>query len=98
MPARAERVSLSWDYSLPPAPSASSHLSDILSVSNKYVDEFKMEPGSVVVADMRPDNAGIWLMHCHVNDHIAAGVLRLPTSHPLIAPSYAPGEWRGGGS
>jgi FtsP/CotA-like multicopper oxidase with cupredoxin domain len=22
-----------------------------------------------------PDDAGIWLFHCHVNDHISAGML-----------------------
>ena len=29
----------------------------------------------MVVADMVPDNPGIWLFHCHVNDHITAGML-----------------------
>jgi manganese oxidase len=24
---------------------------------------------------MRPDNPGIWLYHCHVNDHITAGMI-----------------------
>jgi len=24
---------------------------------------------------MVPDNVGIWLFHCHVNDHIRAGML-----------------------
>ena len=26
------------------------------------------------IADMQPDDAGIWLLHCHINDHIAAGM------------------------
>jgi hephaestin len=25
-------------------------------------------------ADMVPDDPGTWLYHCHVNDHIAAGM------------------------
>jgi manganese oxidase len=29
----------------------------------------------MVTADMVPDNVGIWLYHCHVNDHIDAGML-----------------------
>ena len=29
----------------------------------------------MIVADMVPDNPGIYLFHCHVNDHIAAGML-----------------------
>lgn len=29
----------------------------------------------MVTADMVPDNTGIWLLHCHVNDHITAGMI-----------------------
>lgn len=29
----------------------------------------------MVVADIVPDNPGTWLFHCHVNDHISAGML-----------------------
>jgi len=32
-------------------------------------------PAQMVVADMTPDAPGIWLFHCHVNDHIIAGML-----------------------
>ena len=34
-------------------------------------------PGSMVVADMVPDDVGTWIFHCHVNDHITAGMLAL---------------------
>lgn len=30
---------------------------------------------SMKVADMVPDDPGSWLFHCHVNDHITAGML-----------------------
>jgi manganese oxidase len=30
--------------------------------------------GGMVTADMEPDDPGIWLLHCHINDHIAAGM------------------------
>jgi hephaestin len=29
----------------------------------------------MIIADMEPDDAGTWLFHCHVNDHIRAGML-----------------------
>jgi FtsP/CotA-like multicopper oxidase with cupredoxin domain len=29
------------------------------------------------VADMVPDNPGIWLFHCHVEDHMMAGMSAL---------------------
>jgi len=38
-------------------------------------DLIELLPGSMRVLDMRPDNPGIWLYHCHVNDHITAGML-----------------------
>jgi hephaestin len=32
-------------------------------------------PASMKVLDMAPDNPGVWLYHCHVNDHIDAGMI-----------------------
>jgi manganese oxidase len=37
-------------------------------------DVAELLPATTIVADMVPDNAGIWMFHCHVNDHIAAGM------------------------
>jgi hephaestin len=38
-------------------------------------DVVNLLPASMVVADMVPDNPGTWLFHCHVNDHISAGMV-----------------------
>ena len=38
-------------------------------------DIAELLPASMKVLDMRPDNPGTWLYHCHVNDHIDAGML-----------------------
>ncbi len=32
-------------------------------------------PMTMTVADMVPDDVGTWLFHCHVNDHITAGMI-----------------------
>jgi len=32
-------------------------------------------PASMVTADMVPDARGVWLFHCHVNDHLTAGMV-----------------------
>jgi hephaestin len=40
-------------------------------------DMTELLPGSMHVFDMRPDDPGTWLLHCHVNDHILAGMLAL---------------------
>lgn len=37
-------------------------------------DTINLLPAAMVVADMVPDNTGIWLFHCHVSDHITAGM------------------------
>ena len=37
-------------------------------------DVVELLPATTLVADMVPDAAGIWMYHCHVNDHIAAGM------------------------
>jgi len=38
-------------------------------------DVILIGPASMVTADMVPDDPGTWLFHCHVNDHITAGML-----------------------
>jgi hephaestin len=38
-------------------------------------DVVSVLPMSMVTADMQADNPGVWLFHCHVNDHITAGMI-----------------------
>lgn len=40
-------------------------------------DMLELLPGSMKVFDMVPDDPGTWLYHCHVNDHIKAGMQAL---------------------
>jgi hephaestin len=44
-------------------------------VGGMRMDVVSLLPASMVVADMVPDDRGTWLFHCHVGDHIAAGML-----------------------
>jgi len=37
-------------------------------------DVVDLLPATMIVADMVPDAVGEWLYHCHVNDHIDAGM------------------------
>jgi manganese oxidase len=50
------------------------HGNDVV-VSGMRMDVVNLLPASMVVADMVPDNAGVWLFHCHVNDHLTAGMV-----------------------
>jgi FtsP/CotA-like multicopper oxidase with cupredoxin domain len=43
-------------------------------VMGMRTDVEQLLPGAMQIADMTMDNPGIWLFHCHVNDHITAGM------------------------
>jgi hephaestin len=49
------------------------HGNDVV-VSGMRMDTVSLLPAGMVVADMVPDDPGTWLFHCHVNDHIVAGM------------------------
>lgn len=39
------------------------------------VDVLNLLPATHTTVDMQPDNPGTWMYHCHVNDHIEAGMM-----------------------
>lgn len=39
------------------------------------LDVAKTLPATTDTYDLRPDNPGTWMFHCHVNDHIEAGMM-----------------------
>jgi manganese oxidase len=45
-----------------------------VTVYGHRVDVVSLLPATTVVADMTPDDPGIWMFHCKVNDHIKAGM------------------------
>ena len=46
-----------------------------VTIAGMRTDVASLLPATMVTADMVPDNPGTWLYHCHVNDHIAAGMI-----------------------
>ena len=46
-------------------------------VNDQRTDVIALSPAQMVTADMVPDNPGIWLFHCHVADHMRAGMSAL---------------------
>ncbi len=50
-----------------------------LAYNGRHTDVIELLPGSMATADMVADNTGTWLIHCHVADHIDAGMLALYT-------------------
>jgi hephaestin len=46
-----------------------------VTIGGMRTDVANLLPAGMVIADMTPDDPGTWLYHCHVNDHISAGML-----------------------
>jgi manganese oxidase len=51
------------------------HGNVITTTMGEHMDTVSLLPGAMVQGDMVPDDPGTWLFHCHVNDHIIAGML-----------------------
>jgi hypothetical protein len=50
-------------------------------------DTIGLLPATMTIADMTPDDPGIWLFHCHVTDHILAG---MQTRYQVLTNYQAP--------
>jgi hephaestin len=50
------------------------HGNTVLMNGMNRTDSVQLVPGAMVNVDMVPDDPGTWLFHCHVNDHILAGM------------------------
>jgi FtsP/CotA-like multicopper oxidase with cupredoxin domain len=49
---------------------------------SRHTDVIELLPASMATADMVADNPGTWMLHCHVADHIAAGMVTTFTIEP----------------
>jgi FtsP/CotA-like multicopper oxidase with cupredoxin domain len=50
------------------------HGETVVTESGSHTDVLELLPASMRVVDMFPDNPGTWLLHCHVADHMIAGM------------------------
>ncbi len=41
----------------------------------KHTDVIALSPAQMVTVDMLPDNPGTWMYHCHLSDHMHAGMI-----------------------
>ena len=53
----------------------------IVKINGTYTDVVELLPASMKSADMLADNPGQWMYHCHVADHITAGMTSLYRVH-----------------
>jgi len=47
---------------------------NVVSIGGHRTDIFSLLPAQFVTADMVPDNVGMWMFHCHVDEHLEAGM------------------------
>ena len=47
---------------------------NVVDIAHMRTDVGIISPMSMLIADMVPDNAGTWLVHCHITFHNAAGM------------------------
>lgn len=43
-------------------------------VNGSRTDVLNIAPAQMITADMKPNNPGIWLFHCHVSEHMQGGM------------------------
>jgi manganese oxidase len=44
-------------------------------VAGQRTDVLNLNPAVMITADMTPDAPGVWLYHCHISDHMMAGMV-----------------------
>jgi hephaestin len=50
---------------------------NVVTVNGSRTDVILLSPAQMVTADMVPDNVGTWMYHCHVSEHMMAGMMAL---------------------
>ncbi len=58
------------------------HGMKVIEEGRRRTDVVELLPASMKVADMRADNPGTWLTHCHVAEHMLEGMFARYTVHP----------------
>lgn len=57
----------------------------VVQYGNRHTDVIELMPGSMAVADMKADNPGTWLFHCHVAEHMESGMM---ASYTIYQPRH----------
>ena len=52
--------------------------------AHRHTDVVELLPASMTSADMVADNPGTWMLHCHVADHMEAGMM---VAYTILAPA-----------
>ena len=55
---------------------------EVVQYGKRFTDVVELLPGSMATVDMIADNPGTWMFHCHVLDHMEAGMMATYTIYP----------------
>ncbi|PXF42974.1 Hephaestin-like protein [Gracilariopsis chorda] len=58
-----------------------------VTAGGEHVDSILLLPGSTAVVEIVPDNTGLWLFHCHVNNRLHASMQALLSVRPAVTGS-----------
>jgi hypothetical protein len=58
----------------------------VVTYHGRHTDVIELLPGSMATADMNADNPGTWQLHCHVLEHMEAGMMAVYTIYPPPRP------------
>src|SRR5258708_3613238 len=61
---------------------------NVVTVNGSRTDVVLLSPAQMVTADMVPDNVGTWMYHCHITDHMEAGMMAMYQVLPYQEYSY----------
>lgn len=50
---------------------------NVVTVDKHHTDIFSLLPAQFVTADMVPDKVGMWMFHCHIDEHMEAGMMAM---------------------
>jgi manganese oxidase len=55
---------------------------NVVTVDKHHTDIFSISPAQFVTADMVPDRVGTWMFHCHIDEHMEAGMMAMYQVQP----------------
>lgn len=55
---------------------------NVVLAGGRRTDVLSLSPAEMLTADMVPDDPGIWMYHCHIDDHMMAGMVTLYKVEP----------------
>ena len=50
---------------------------NVVTIDKHRTDIFSLLPGQFITADMVPDGVGTWMFHCHIDEHMEAGMMAM---------------------